>query len=361
LAERAIRTEQHKVARGLEIAVGLTALCWAAAASLLAGRSAEGIALRFGVGTFSPLLYTVFLLFLLWLGFRALDWVGARGRHAGEILPLPRRPSRAGEWGLGAAIGWGLSLAAVLPLLLSANLHASWEGLRGGWTDSRHWLALVVGVLSLLGLALAQELVFHGYPFRRLAAAIGPNWSAVLLALLFAVVLGQGEARFSLLGLMNGLLLGLLLAMAMLRTNALWTGWGLIFAYRAAAAVVLGLPVRLAFGGSYDFGSLVDTITTGPRWLRGGASGLDCAWVTLPLLFVAMLVLYRTTRDYAWNYTQPVIVPAGYEVVVAPPAAHVAMERSAVPPPPPPLVQILPFTPQTRSVVEVTEPAPPLS
>ena len=86
---------------------------------------------------------------------------------------------------------------------------------------------------------------------------------------------------------------------------------------------------------------------TGPRWLSGGAFGLDAALLTGAAMLAAMVVLYRETRDYAWRYTHPPIVAGGYEVTVAPPAAHVAMEKAASPPP---LVQILPATPQTQSV-----------
>jgi hypothetical protein len=55
-------------------------------------------------------------------------------------------------------------------------------------------------------------------------------------------------------------------------------------------------------------------------------------------------VLYRITRDFAWNYTHRPIMPAGYAVTIAPPAAHAAMEEAAVKAPA--LVQILPVTPQ---------------
>jgi hypothetical protein len=66
------------------------------------------------------------------------------------------------------------------------------------------------------------------------------------------------------------------------------------------------------------------------------------------VMLAGMVLVYRVTKDWAWAYTLPEIVPAGYEVVVAPPAAHVAMEKAAAPPPP--LVQIMPVTSQTFSV-----------
>jgi hypothetical protein len=62
-------------------------------------------------------------------------------------------------------------------------------------------------------------------------------------------------------------------------------------------------------------------------------------------LAIGLIVLVRVTRDYAWNYTHPPIVPGGYPMEAKPPAEHVAMEQAAQSRPPA-LVQILPATPQ---------------
>jgi hypothetical protein len=64
------------------------------------------------------------------------------------------------------------------------------------------------------------------------------------------------------------------------------------------------------------------------------------------------------TSDWAWSYTHPPIIPAGYDVTVAPPAAHVAMEQAAAnagPVNPGSLVQILPATPQSDSADRIPE------
>ena len=142
-----------------------------------------------------------------------------------------------------------------------------------------------------------------------------------------------------------GTLFGLVLAMAYLRTRALWLGWGVHVGFRVVMAVAVGLPVA----GHGEFRSLLDVYATGPHWLTGGSYGLDAAWLTGVVMLVGLVVVYRATRDWAWMYTAPEIVSAGYEVTVAPPAAHVAMEKAAAPPA---LVQILPTTSQSRSVGE---------
>ncbi len=327
------------VPRGVQFALSLTSLALAGAASVTAGRAARGLAMRFRLGALEPLMTALFVLFLVVVGFRALDFIAARGWKQVEVLPLPRRSGWQREWGTGAAIGWGLSLAVALPVLLSLNLHAQFSVGRVSFP------AILLALATLLAASLAEEAIFRGYPFARMAEAFGPSWASVLLSAGFALSLISGNPpRHIFFALADGLVFGLVLSMAYLRTHALWLGWGLHFGYRAVAGVVLGLPVA----GHGEFGALLDTYTSGARWLSGGAFGLDGAFLTAFFMLAGMLVLYRTTKDYAWKYTQREIIGAGYEVTVAPPAAHTEMERQAAASPPP-LVQILSSTPQTRS------------
>lgn len=333
------KREERDVPRGIHFALSLTALALAGAASLTASRAARGISGRFQLGALEPLLTALFLLFLVIIAFRALDWIAVRGWHQTQVLPLARRPGWPGELGTGAAIGWGLCLAGVLPVLLSLNLHAHFFA--SGFSV---W-PILAALATLLVASLAEEVIFRGYPFARLAAAVGPSWASVLLSGGFAIALISGNPPHHILfALADGFLFGLVLSMAYLRTHALWLGWGLHFAYRAVAAVLLGLPIA----GHGEFGALMDSYTSGPRWLSGGAFGLDAALLTAVVMLGGLAVLYRVTRDYAWQYTHRQIVGAGYEVVVAPPAAHAAMEAQATAAPAP-LVQILTSTPQTRS------------
>lgn len=327
----------------MQFVLFLTAMAWAVAANMIAERAAAGIAVRFGLGLIESLVENLFLLFLAVIGFRSLDWIATRSQFSAEALPLPRRPGCLREWGVGAAIGWGLCLVAAMPVLLTGHLHA-----RFLW-NSNSFVGMVVGLTGILTGVLAVEVIFHGYPFRRLIAAVGPSVATILISLLFGALIVQANPPLDgLMALIDCTLFGLLLAMAWLRTHALWLGWGLHFAYRAVMAIALGLPIA----GHGEFGTPVDMYASGPRWLTGGAFGLDATFLTSLVLIGGMVVLFRASRDYAWEYTHAPIVAGGYEVTVAPPAAHVAMEKAAAPPP---LVQILPTTPQTRSVAD----APP--
>ena len=318
----------------MHIALFAVALAWSGGAEVLASKSAQGLSVRFQLGRLEPLLAALFFLFLVVVGFQMLDWIATRGRFGAEVLPLPRRITWRAEWGVGAAVGWGLGLVALLPVLVSGNLHSSLDSQPGSA------LAVLLALSTILIVCLGEEVVFRGYPFRRLVEAVGPSWAALLSALIFGLVLVLANPPSSItLPWINEALFGVLLALAWLRTRALWTGWGLHFAYRAVMAVIFGLPVA----GQGVFGALADSFATGPRWLSGGAFGLDAALLTTIVLLAGMLALYRATRQYAWDYTFPALHPGGYEVSVAPPPAHAAMEQAV---PPPPLVQILPTTPR---------------
>ena len=326
--------DNHPVPRGLQLALCATALVWAVAATAIAQKSARGIAERFQAGSVEALLASVFLLFLAVAGLRALDWIATRGRYTSQVLPLPKRATASAEFGIGAAIGWGLALAAALPLLLTGNLKG-----RILWQPGS-LIAIVLALCTLLMVSLAEEVFFRGYIYRRLSDATGPSWAAALMSILFGLTLVAAHPPPNLLmAFIDCALFGLILTIAYQRTHALWLGWGLHFAYRAAMAVLLGLPIA----GHVEYGSIADVLTTGPRWLSGGPFGLDSAVLTSLFLLDGIFVLYRCTRNYAWSYTHAPIVAGGYEVVVEPPKAHVEMEAAAAAGST--LVQILPVTP----------------
>ncbi len=328
----------RRIPRALELALFVTAMIWAAASKMVAVRAAAGIAGRYRLGLQQTLIESLFVLFLVLIGFQALDWIAARGALPGqavgaEVLPLPRRTTWLREWLTGLSLGWGLALATVLVPLLALRFHGSFNHGR------LLWWAIACAILTLLVSTLTAEAIYRGYPFQRLIRAIGPGWATLVLALVFALVLVGSQPGGSLLfALVNATLLGVLLAIAYLRTHALWLGWGVHFGYRVVTAVLLGLPIA----GRNDLASLINGFVRGPRWLSGGQFGLDAALLTGLLLLGAVAVLYRVSRDWAWAYTLPEIVPGGYEVTVAPPAAHVAMEKATAPPP---LVQIAPVAP----------------
>jgi hypothetical protein len=213
------------------------------------------------------------------------------------------------------------------------------------WTDPRAFELLGVSVATLLVATLAHTLGRVGYGFQRLIEATGPVRATLILVALAAMKAYVTQTPFGtpdgtrLLVTMLGMFL---LCLCWFRTHGLWLAWGLHFAWAASTAVLFGLPL----GGESSFSSVVDTRAAGRLWITGGDYGPMAALFSVVVLIAAIPVLIRATGDYAWSYTHPPIIPAGYDVTIPPPAAHVAMEQAAQPVNPASLVQILPATPR---------------
>jgi len=333
-----------RTTRTLQLALFATSLTWFVSSHILAGRAAHGITRQFNLEPGRPLLSALFLLFLLAVGFSLLNTIARQHGSLSAVLGLPKRPTARIEWTQGAAIGWGMAILAVLPLALTRSLHVSlWIAPRAFWLLLLNLAAMAVGTL-------AEEVVFRGYPFRRLIAAIGPVGATLIMSLLFGLAHAfNTDSSWS--TVLLTMLAGILLSVAWLRTHGLWLSWGIHFAWNASLGILFGLPVS----GDTSFATIVLSTTHGPLWLTGGDYGPEAAFFTGLVLIAGIIVLIRVTRDYAWDYTHAPIVPGGYPMDVAPPPAHAAMEQEAAARPPA-LVQILPTTPQSRSVDEEPKP-----
>ena len=125
-----------------------------------------------------------------------------------------------------------------------------------------------------------------------------------------------------------------LLTTAYLRTRALWLGWGLNFAWKAAQALIFGVTVR----GVSSHSPVIEGNPMGPFWLTGGGFGIDASWFACLVLLASFPVVYRVTRDLDFRYNTPVVVPGGIPVDLdaAARAQHESATRSAAGPPLPP-------------------------
>lgn len=325
--------------RLLQFAAFVAAISWFLCARLMAQGAANGLALRFNLGDYQSLLEALCLLFLLVCGLALLRAIEQRRAPLRLTLGLPRRATSRTEWATGAAIGWGLAVAIVLPMALARTLNVQI------WTSPRAFYLLGLTLFTLVILTLAHTLAIYGYGFHRLIDATGPVRATLILVVAVAAVhsvmpVPYGTPQGS--RILVDMLTTLLFCICWFRTHGLWLLWGLHFAWAASTGVLFGLPL----GGDVSFSSVIDTRAVGPVWLTGGAFGPGAAALSIVFLLAAIPVLIRVTGDYAWNYTHPPIIPGGYDVTIAPPAAHVAMEEAAQPVNPASLVQILPASPQ---------------
>ncbi|MBB5057995.1 hypothetical protein HDF16_002701 [Granulicella aggregans] len=337
LPQNETRTESRHH-RSIQLAVVTASLIWFAAANQIATQAARGLAVRLNLSDGYQLLQSIFLLFLLVVGTMFLQSIFSGGTPVRRLIGLPRRPSSRKEFATGAAIGWGVVLLAVLPQAFFGALYVRF------WIAPRSLYLLVLNLITVAMLALASEIGFRGFAFRRLIEALGPAWATVMISLLFGLI-GSFSRDSTILSVIAWTIFGVCLCLAWLRTHGLWLGWGLHFAWIASLGILFGLPVN----GIDNLASLVESRAIGRAWLTGGAYGIEAApWTLIPLA-AAIAAVVLVSSDWAWDYTRKPLVPAGYAMDVPPPAAHTEMER-AIPPAPPALVQILPTTPQSRSV-----------
>lgn len=297
-------------------------------ARLLAHHGARGLVSEDWV----PLVEQAMFAFLLIFGFAGLGFSLDRQLNPIGQQGLVFRKGWMGEAGLGVAIGWAIAVVCVLPLVFFGGIviHTSFSRL--GFA----WLFADAGYFVLA--TLTAQVAFRGYPFQAAIRAIGDLPAALMLSVLYGIVSASlhGASRAS---MAVCIALGLLLSMSYLRTRALWLAWGIQFGWDASRALLFGLPVR----GVSTHSPLLQGFPMASLPLSGGNFGLDGSWFAFVVLLLAMLVVYRATRDLSFVHNAPVLEPGGYPVDMDA-AARRQHEAAMGPAEPPvqPLVQILP-------------------
>jgi uncharacterized protein len=306
----------------------LLAAAWFLFCDLVAMRAASG--LTFG-DWYEPL-YRLFLLFLLVLGYSLMSLLTRRGVPARKSIGLDRRPGRWGEFALGTALGWGGVLACVLPAALVGGLVFT------VFTNSHQYLVAVLDLIALAAGTLAIEVAFRGYAFRRLVDAMGPVMASFFLAAVYAIWRTHATPT-STAAVLVSFLLGLVLALAALRTRALWVGWGTAFAWSAAMSMLFGLPMA----GGMNYSPIFVTNAVGPAWVSGGAQGPEGGAFGVAVAVALLIVMGFATSDLHYKYAFSEVVPGGIPVDID--AAAQQQHEAAmgtVQPGEPQLVQILP-------------------
>jgi len=213
-----------------------------------------------------------------------------RDRLPAQGLPLNWR---AGRHFL-AGLAFGILLIGICVAVAAA--FGSYQA-RVSVTAHTSRVAVEVLLLLLVG-ALLEEVMFRGYAFQRLVEAVGPFWAITAASALFAAAhLGNPSAGgvYSW-AFFNTIAIGVLLAIAYLRTRMLWLPLGIHFGWNFALGFVFGLPVS----GLSEFGVLVKGSIRGRPWLTGGAYGLEnsaAAAMLLGLTLAAILAVQLITGD----------------------------------------------------------------
>lgn len=191
-----------------------------------------------------------------------------------------------GPRAFGRGVGLGLVMALGALLFAVAFGSAGFQ-LTGGPLTAFLAVALPV-VAGLVAAALAEELLFRGFPLARLARAAGKAGASVALAVVFAVAhLGNPEATP--LGLVNIGLASLVLSAAFFTPGGLPAAWGVHLGWNAGLGVGADAPVSgIALGLP-----LVEFRTGGPSWVTGGAFGPEGGLAATVAMGLALIWLTR--------------------------------------------------------------------
>lgn len=319
----------RRVKRPLSVFYFLLSVIWFA----IAGYSASIAANAWNWGEWKDLVYRSILLVLLLAGFWVMGSTFQRQRTPLKSMGLIRRATGLREFGVGAAFGWGAMVICVFPMALFGGMTLTF------WTGPRQFGILGIDLVTLLVAALAEEVAFRGYPFQRLIEAIGPVMATLVFSALYAAVhLGNPDSTMA--STVVTVLAGWLFAIAYLRTRALWLPWGLHFAWNASMGILFGLPIS----GFQNYSPVISANPHGPFWLTGDGYGPEGSLITAVVILVSLGMLTWVTKDFAFQYAQPVIIPGGIPVDID--AAAKRQHEEAMGSPAevgaPKLVQILP-------------------
>ncbi len=153
------------------------------------------------------------------------------------------------------------------------------------------YVQTAVGVLGVLVVAaLAEELIFRGYPLARLARALGPVGASVALALVFAAVhaANPGATGF---GLLNIALASLVLSAAFFTRGGMLAAWGVHVGWNMGLSIV-DAPVS---GVMFQLPGL-EFAGGGPQWVSGGAFGPEGGIAATLVMAAALVWLVRLAR-----------------------------------------------------------------
>lgn len=215
--------------------------------------------------------------------------------HRIAILGLPLTKGWSGQFVTGGIVGLSLAVLAILPIAVwgdpSFTFHIGFRFL------PRDAAALFILLVS----ALAEELIFRGYPFQHLEEGIGAPGAIAVFSVLFAAV-HLSNPGASVWGLINTVLIGILLAKAYLRTRALWLPWGIHFGWNATLGFLCGLPVS----GLRIVNVVVRTSVAGPRWMTGGSYGIEASATGTVAVLVGLVIVWKLPVG---RLTRPALPP----------------------------------------------------
>src|SRR5207249_3203665 len=155
-------------------------------------------------------------------------------------------------------------------------------------------------LLGLLCAALSEELLFRGYPLRRLSEAVGPAGATLLLSGGFAAS-HIGNPNATALGVVNIALAGFWLSVAFFSPGGMTLAWGAHFGWNAALGELFDAPVS-----GYSLAApVVHYAPGGHAWLDGGRFGPEGGVVATIAFLAGAAALLGSRLTQPWGASGP--------------------------------------------------------
>jgi membrane protease YdiL (CAAX protease family) len=222
---------------------------------------------------------------VVFLGVLLASWLCLRReRRPLSELGLALRPAGLRQ----ALLGYGAGLVVVGGVALVA-----WGA--GGYALQRvpeaSLAALAEAAWTMVGVALLEEALFHGYPFQAAIRGLGTRWAQLLLAAIFVLahpLSAELPGALKAFAMLNTLLAGLILGLCWVRTGSLWLSVGAHAGWNWAVGA-LGFGVS----GNASKGWWAPVLHEGAEWLTGGSYGLEASPVSTLFLAGCLVLLVR--------------------------------------------------------------------
>jgi len=261
---------------GFYVAVLAVAFPLMLTVTLLCEGGLAATALSFSSIVIAALLVYAILLRLGWATEQMFRWPGAGTRRV-------RLAFRG--FLVGALVGGLMAAGALTLAVVTRSAEVSLTG------EPVTRLLVPAGSLALLLLvaALAEELLFRGYPLARLSAVFGRVGASLALAIVFALA-HLFNPNVSPLGLVNIGLASLVLSAAFFTPGGLPAAWGVHWGWNAGLGLLVDAPVS---GLEFDLPT-VDFTPGEPVWLAGGEFGPEGGLVaTLAMAVTLAWLVHR--------------------------------------------------------------------
>lgn len=200
------------------------------------------------------------------------------------------RPVR--DYLVGAALGFVL-----MSILVVLNLFAGKAVFHGVGTMSPLYILLFA--VAFMIQSFSEELMVRGL-IQRLVLDVAGVWGAILIPSIAFGLMHLGNDHFSILAMVNTILIGMIFSIHTFLSRNLWLAAGMHFTWNYFLGPIYQIPVS---GHPFAQSALAFTYADAPLW-NGSAYGVEAALLCTVLLCVYLLILIKIFNDSGKVRTQ---------------------------------------------------------